>query len=162
MRKLMLTAAIAAIAGQGHALSCLRPDAIETYQRLAAAPESYFVLKGTLTFDESALPPSVGSNDTIAPDPIPGSFVGTGLTQGGFDADYVSEVLLQVQCAGPWCGSAQSGVEAVWFVPFSDPPATLQADPCGSMTFYDPAPETVAMLESCMRGETCTPVAFDE
>ena len=159
MRLLAATTAIGLIATQSLALSCLRPDPIETFQRLAAAEESYFVLRGELTFDEAALPPSVGTNDTVAPDPIPGFFVGAGLTKDGFTNDYVSNVLLQVDCAGPWCGTAQSGVDAIWFVPFSDPPATLHADPCGSMTFYEPSEAVVEMLESCMAGGTCTAVS---
>lgn len=147
------------LASQAVALSCIRPDPIEMFQRLAAAEESYFVLRGTLTFDEGALPPSVGSNEMIQPDPIPGFFTGTGLTAAGFTSDYISNVLLQVNCAGPWCGSARSNVDAVWFVPFSDPPATLQADPCGSMTFYDPTDAVIRMLESCMAGGVCSPLA---
>ena len=157
MRLLLTSALICLTATQSVALSCLRPDPVDTFQRLAAAEESYFVLRGKLTFDESALPPSVGDNDTVPPDPIPGFFVGSGLTKDGFTSDYVSNVLLQVDCAGPWCGTAQSNVDAIWFVPFSDPPATLQADPCGSMTFYQPSDAVVEMLESCMAGNTCTP-----
>ena len=159
MRLVLTTALICLTATQSLALSCLRPDPVETFQRLAAAEEAYFVLRGALTFDENALPPGVGSNDMAQPDPIPGFFVGTGLTKEGFTSDYVSNVLLQVNCAGPWCGSAQSNVDAVWFVPFSDPPAVLQADPCGSMTFYNPSDAVIGMLESCMAGGTCTPVA---
>ena len=159
IRQILIAGLLAATGGQAMALSCLRPDPIATYKQLAAAPESYFVLRGELTFDETALPPSVGQNDTVAPDPIPGQFVGTGLTKEGFTADYVTDVLLQVSCAGPWCGSAQSGVEAVWFVPFSDPPATLQADPCGTMAFYQPTEAVIEMLESCMAGDACTPVS---
>jgi len=158
MRSLVTSAMIATMATQSAALSCLRPDPIETFQRLAAAEESYFVLKGTLTFDETALPPSVGDNQTIVPEPIPGFFVGSGLTKDGFVSDYVSNVLLQINCAGPWCGSARSNVDAIWFVPFSDPPATLLAGPCGGMTFYDPSEAVVAMLESCMAGGTCTTI----
>ncbi|SFS21027.1 hypothetical protein [Yoonia litorea] len=159
IRLLITTVLCAAFATQSVALSCLRPDPIETFKRLAAAEESYFVLRGTLTFDEAALPPSVGDNDMAQPDPIPGFFVGSGLSKQGFTTDYVGNVLLQVNCAGPWCGSARSNVEAVWFVPFSDPPAILQADPCGSMTFFEPTDAVVTMLESCMADGTCVPVS---
>lgn len=158
MRLLLTAALIFLTATQSVALSCMRPDPIETFQRLAAADESYFVLRGKLSFDETALPPSVGTNEMMQPVPIPGFFHGKGLTKEGFTSDYVSNVLLQVNCAGPWCGSAQSNVDAVWFVPFSDPPAILQADPCGSMTFYDPSDAVIEMLESCMAGGTCAPI----
>lgn len=156
MRILLTTTLISMIAGQAVALSCLRPDPIDTFQRLAEAEEAYMVLRGTLTFDESALPPSVGANDTPQPDPIPGFFVGSGLTEEGFTEDYAGDVLLQVSCTGPWCGGARSDVEAIWFLPFSDAPVTLQADPCGSMTFYEPTEAVVSMVESCMAGGACS------
>ena len=158
MRVLLTAAIIGLMATQSLALSCLRPDPVETFNRLSAADESYFVLLGSLTFDEAALPPSVGDNQTIDPDPIPGTFVGKGLSKQGFMTEYVSDVLLQITCAGPWCGSATSNVDAIWFVPFSDPPVTLIAEPCGGMTFYEPSDAVVEMLESCMAGSTCTPV----
>lgn len=158
MRLLVAALAIGLIGTQSVALSCLRPDPIETFQRLAAAEESYFVLYGAFEFDEGLLPEPDLSNQERTPEPIPGRFVGKGLSHEGFVGDYIANVNLQIQCFGPWCGGAASGVPAVWFVPFSDPPATLQADPCGSMTFYEPTAAVIDMLESCMAGGACTPL----
>ena len=155
IRLLSLFTALCMIASQSLALSCLRLDPVETFQRLAAAPEQYFVLYGTLTFDEAALPEMDLSNQTPAPEPIPGHFEGKGLTREGFTSDYVSTVNVQVQCAGPWCGGAASGVEAVFFVPFSEPPVSLIAEPCGGMIFPEPSEATLGMLTSCMQGGTC-------
>ncbi|MEL7180414.1 MAG: hypothetical protein AAFN63_11330, partial [Pseudomonadota bacterium] len=64
MKSLLLAATLAMIAGQSHALSCIRPDPIETFKRVAAAPESYFVLYGKLTFDEAELPSGVSINQS--------------------------------------------------------------------------------------------------
>jgi hypothetical protein len=158
MRLLVTAALMTLTATQSLALSCLRPDPVETFQRLAAAEERYFVLYGTLDFDERLLPEPDLTNQDPSPEPIPGHFTGKGLSRQGFTTDYIANVTLQIQCFGPWCGGAASGVPAVWFVPFSDPPATLQADPCGSMTFYEPSDAAVEMLESCMAGGVCTPV----
>lgn len=160
MKTTALTMILALLGGQAHALSCLRPDAVETFQRLAVAEESYFVLYGELMFDESALPNRTDDvfQNSVSPDPIDGRFVGKGLTSAGFTNTYISDVILQVGCAGPWCGSARSGGEAVYFVPASDPPVTMQAGPCGGMIFPDPSPAVLDMLTSCMQGGTCTPV----
>lgn len=158
MKQIILAMLVSLIAGQATALSCLRPDPIETFQRLATDPERYFVIYGTLTFDKTALPQ--GSNDfgqTPVPDAIAGRFEGLGLSRAGFVTPYESDVLLQVTCAGPWCGSAQSGREAVYFVPASDAPVTLQAGPCGGMIFYDPSEADLDMLTSCMQGGFCEP-----
>jgi len=157
-RSMMLAAAITTIAGQAHTLSCMRPDPIETFQTLAEAEESYFVLHGVLSFDEQALPQGVGENDRAIPDPIPARFVGKGLTKEGFTNTYVSDVNLQIGCAGAWCGSASSGTEAVYFVRASEPPVTMTADACGGRIFYEPGEAVLDMLTSCMQGGTCSPI----
>ncbi len=161
MKPLIAAAMLATISAQAQALSCLRPDPITTFQALAAAPESYFVLFGQLTFDEADLPEGVSTDQTRAPAPIQARFVGKGLTRNGFTNTYQSDVLLQVGCAGPWCGSARSGVDAVYFVQASDPPVTMQAEPCGGMIFENPAQVTLDMLTSCMRGDACSPQALE-
>ncbi|MGJ8622720.1 MAG: hypothetical protein ACSHW1_08070 [Yoonia sp.] len=158
----VLATALALLAGQASALSCLRPDPVETFQRLAAAPESYFVLYGTLSFDESALPGGMRMDQNAGmPDPVPGRFVGKGLSTSGFTIPYVTNVMVQATCAGPWCGSARSGGEAVYFVPSGPAPVSLQATPCGDMIFPDPSPAVLEMLTSCMQGGTCELVPLD-
>lgn len=159
IRAVFLAATCMLIANQSVALSCMRPDPIDSFQRFAAAPERYFVLYGTLTFDEDLLPETDMINQTRDPDPIPGRFVGKGLTQDGFTSDYIGSVNLQVTCAGPWCGGAASGGEAVFFVPFTEPPVSLIAEPCGSMIFPEPSQATLDMLTSCMQGGTCERLA---
>ena len=157
MKPLLLAASLAMIAGQSHALSCMRPDPIETFQRLAEAPESYFVLYGRLSFDETALPDGVSMDQFREPDPIVARFAGKGLSRDGFTINYASDAILQVTCAGPWCGSARSGVDAVYFVPASDPPVTMQAGPCGGMIFEEPSAAVLEMLTTCMQGGACSP-----
>jgi hypothetical protein len=162
MKTFIFASILAFISGQAHALSCLRPDPIATFQQLAAEPESYFVLYGTLTFDERALPQGNNSFENITPpDPIPARFEGKGLSKAGFATPYISRATLQVTCAGPWCGSARSGAQAIYFVPASDPPVTMQASACGGMVFEDPTPDVLEMLTSCMQGGTCTPLSFE-
>jgi hypothetical protein len=152
MRRLVCVATLVAMAGQAQALSCMRTDPISTFQQLAAAPEDYYVLHGTLVFDASVLPPFVQQDAVPDPAPIPAQFTGKSLTSAGFTNDYMGPISLQVTCAGPWCGTAQSGQEAIIFVPAGDPPLTVTADPCGGRLFYDTTPEVLAMLTSCMQG----------
>ncbi|PJI93095.1 hypothetical protein BC777_1963 [Yoonia maricola] len=156
MKPVLLAAALAAVAGPGHALSCMRPDPIETFQRLAAAPESYFVLYGRLTFDEADLPAGVSMDQSREPGPIAARFEGKGLTRQGFTNDYYSDVTLQIGCAGPWCGSARSGIDAVYFVEATDPPVTMRAGACGGMIFEEPSDAVLEMLTSCMQGGACS------
>lgn len=162
MKPLILATLFAVICGEAQALSCLRPDPVATFQRLASEPDSYFVLYGRLTFDENMLPEGTNSfEDNAPPDPIPARFEGKGLSKAGFTTPYVSNVLLQVTCAGPWCGSARSGIDAIYFVPASDPPVTMQAGACGGMIFEDPTPAVLEALTRCMQGGPCTPLPFE-
>ena len=156
MKTLLGAAALAMITGQVHALSCLRPDAVETFQRLAAAEESYFVLFGELTFDEARLPASASNDQTRPSTVIPAQFAGNSLTARGFTNAYSRDVNLQITCAGQWCGSAQSGIDAVYFVPSGETPATLTAGPCGGMLFPEPTQAVLDMLTSCMAGGPCS------
>ncbi|MEO0904437.1 MAG: hypothetical protein AAFX89_06665 [Pseudomonadota bacterium] len=156
MKSLLLAATLAMIAGQSHALSCVRPDPIDTFKRVAAAPESYFVLYGKLTFDEAELPSGVSINQSRDPAPIAARFEGKGLTRQGFTSDYYSDVTLQVTCAGPWCGSARSGIDAVYFVEATDPPVTMRAGACGGLIFEEPSDAILNMLTSCMQGGACS------
>lgn len=160
MRLVLLAASLVMIGGQVRALSCLRPDPIATFQQLAASPEDYFVLYGQLGFNAVAVPPVVSNGENPTPDPIPARFVGKGLDADGFIIPIASNVLLQIGCAGPWCGSARSGVDAVYFVPAAGQPLTITADPCGGMIFEDPTQEVLDMLTSCMQGGDCSAQPF--
>ncbi len=156
MKSLSLALCLIASAGQAVALSCIRPDPIQTFNRVAAAPESYFVLYGQLTFDQAALPPGMSDGPDAAPVLIEGFFRGKGLTQQGFSADYVSPALLEVVCFGPWCGSARSGVDALYFVRADNTPVMMEAGPCGGMIFEDPDQVVLERIVTCMQGGPCS------
>jgi len=143
------------LATQAAALSCLRPDPIDTFHRVAAAEESYYVLYGQLDFDAGALPGLVDQRRVLEPEPIPARFTGKGLTRSGFDADYSAAVDLQIRCAGPWCGSANAGVDAVIFARVDDGAVTVEVGACGGTIFENPGQPVLDMLASCMRGERC-------
>ncbi len=160
MKHILLAVALAMISGQAQALSCIRPDPIETFKRVAAAPESYFVLYGELTFDEDLLPPGTRDISTPVPGPISANFAGTGLTKQGFTSSYVSPVTLDIQCVANWCGSARSGGDALYFVEATDPPVTMVAGACGGMIFPDPSQAVLDMLTSCMQGGACSSQPF--
>lgn len=155
MKPLLFAAAFATISGQAHALSCLAPDAIATFKQVAEAPERYFVLYGALTFDEDALPPSASMEMTRNPDPIPARFRGKSLSLDGFTNNYFGDVALQIGCVGQWCGSARSGIDAIYFVEADSRPVTMQANACGGMIFEEPSQATLDMLTSCVQGGTC-------
>ncbi|MCK0096091.1 hypothetical protein MWU60_10965 [Yoonia sp. F2084L] len=160
MKSLLLAAALATVSAQAQALSCMRPDPIRTFQQVAAAPESYYVLYGQLRFDEADLPVRDLSQQLRNPEPITARFEGKGLTRQGFTSDYQSDVMLQIDCASIWCGGARSGVDAVYFVRVTEPLVTMYATPCGDMIFEEPSQATLDMLTTCMQGGDCSPQPF--
>ncbi|PUB18558.1 hypothetical protein [Yoonia sediminilitoris] len=157
MKFMMTILGLIVFAGQAAALSCMRPDPIATFNQVAAAPEPYFVLYGRLHFDESALPQ--GLKDPQSPDPaaIAAEFVGMTLTSAGFVRPYESPVELLPVCAGPWCGSARTDVDAIYFVRADKVPVMAIAEPCGGMIFANPSPEVLDALTVCMQGGACLP-----
>lgn len=160
MKSLLFASALWVMATQAAALSCIAPDPIRTFQQVSEADETYYVLYGALEFDEALLPRPGGTQFDRTPAPIAAQFSGTGLTATGFDAALERAITLQITCAGPWCGSAQSGVEAIYFVQAREPDLTVIAGACGGTIFANPTQETRAALTQCMQGGPCSPQPF--
>lgn len=153
MRWLVLGAAM--MAGEVQALSCARPDVVRSFAAADAAPEITYVLKGRLRFDEALLPQGV-VNAPRAPAAIPATFAGVALGQDGFTIPYERAVILQPACAGPWCGSAQAGAEAIMFATVRGDDLVITASPCGGKIFYSPTNQMVRQLTACMQGDCQT------
>ena len=130
----------------------IRPDPLQTFAQIAAAPEDYYVLYGTLTFDQSAVPKGLRDVTEPMPLPIPAQFTGKGLTQDGFTSDFVSPAQLQIGCVTNYCGTAQSDVMALYFVRVDQTPITMTADPCGGMIFPEPTRAVLDQMTACMQG----------
>lgn len=162
MRRMVLALCMCAIGSQSAALSCMQPEPMLTFNQVLNAPEPFYVLHGTLRFAQKDLPPRMRDGGGAAPDPVPADFSGTFLTADGFTNDLDMAVNLQVSCTGPWCGAAQSGVEALFFVPVTDGTVTIVADPCASLIFPNPAPAVLAAITACMQGGDCSTQTFEK
>lgn len=148
--------ALAALAGPVQALSCLPTDPAATFVAMTAESEGFILLQGSLDFDSSALPAFIETDPTPAPAPIAATFTGTELTAAGPGEVTIIPATLQISCAGPWCGSASSGQEAVIFATGDSDAITIYAGPCGGQVFYDPTPAMIATLTTCLQGGTCS------
>ena len=127
--KYSIAAALCLIASQAAALSCMPPDLATTFNRMNEVPEDVYVLRGT--------------------------FAGEALTREGFVSRFVSPVIVQSVCYGPWCGGVGSGEDLITFAKIIDGAVVVEVDPCGSTVFYNPTPKMESDLISCIRGETC-------
>ena len=154
MKTLILSVLLACTATQSIALSCMRPDPVQSFHRATEVPEPIYILHGRLTFDESLLP--VGMvNTPREPAPIPARFEGMGLTLNGFTSRFERQVVLQSICFGPWCGREVSGEDSLLFAKVVGDQIIIESDPCGGNVFYDPTQDVLDQMTSCIRGEVC-------
>ena len=159
MKSILIAATLAVVfATQAAALSCLRPDVADTFNRAAAAEESYVVLLGSFDF----VMPQQPSTDINAPQTLRAQarFDGQFLSSAAFVPAPPLTVGIEFTCAGPWCGSLPTdGSEVLAFVVQSDDGYALNVGPCGGTAFVAPVAADIARVEACMRGEACEPDA---
>ena len=156
IRTTIAAAAFVALAAPALALSCIQPDVARSYAQAAEAEERYLVVHGTLTFNESRLP-DAGYNDSAASTRIPAQLNGMALSRSGFDHPFDKAITLEVQCFGPWCGGAKSGLPYLGFVRVDGSGYTFAVDPCGSLGFAEPTPQMLDQAKRCMQGGACKP-----
>ena len=144
-----LIVAIAALAGtQAQALRCLHPDPVRSFQAAMDAPETYVVLRGTVSEAEILIPPIIGKHESY---PVPVWFSGHVLTRDGFTQSLETPMTVQVNCAGPWCGSMLPGSPVIAFAQVADGTYVIEAGPCATWVFQ-PSPLVEELLTSCIRG----------
>jgi len=144
------------IAEQAHALSCVRPEPAVTFTRLKDVPESYYVMHGTLTFNQSQMPEGV-VNQRRTPLPVRATFTGKGLTNDGFNAALNRTITIQPICLGPWCGSLETGQDYLVFAKVVSNDIVLEVGPCGGSAFPNPTRATLDEMTVCMNVGACAP-----
>jgi hypothetical protein len=143
--------ALMVIAGQAVALSCVRPDAVNTFERVSEDAASYYLLYGTLDFDVAKQPKGV-VNAERNPDPIVAQFAGFALNTSGFTTSYSRAVTLQPVCFGPWCGGETPGVKSLFFAQVDGDQIIIESTPCGGFVLPEPSQSLLDKMTSCMNG----------
>lgn len=138
------------LAGQAQALSCLAPDPVTSFASASAADLPYLVLTGDLT-----APPATGMTEN-KPSQSRGKLTGLGLTNDGFTVPFDGDVVLDVTCAGPWCGVLPTSGSIVAFARIDGPIPVIEISACGGWLFTDPDQATLDRLTACMNGEACS------
>jgi len=157
MRSLALGTVLILLSGPVFALSCIANTVPDTYKRADASEARYMAVHGTVTFD-NALLPVVDWEDQMGTPPdnfIPARFTGKALSKRGFKHNFDEDILLNVQCIGPWCAYAESGQSFLGFVEKSDAGYSLTIGACGGDGFARPTMEMLDQAVSCMRGNSC-------
>lgn len=151
MKLISLVVAGIMMASQAAALSCMRPDPVQTFDRVSDDPAPYYLLYGTLEFDASQQPQAV-VNAPTDPSPIPAQFRGHGLTLNGFTSRFDQTVTLQPVCAGSWCGRLEPAVKSLFFAKVQGEDVIITADPCGGTVFPEPQQSDLDAMTACING----------
>lgn len=139
-----------ALAGQARALSCVAPDPQTTFDRVAAAEETYYVAHGRFSFDETLVPGLNGK-----PAAVRARFEGQSLTRDGFTAPFQRAVTLDIGCAGPWCGGIVAGRDMLVFLERRDDGLHLSLPACADTVFDTPDPGLLDRIATCFRQGFC-------
>ena len=139
------------LAGQAQALSCMRPDPVATFGTASTSDLPYLVLTGDLT-----APPATGVTEQ-RPVSATARLTGFGLANDGFTVPFDGDVVLEVTCAGPWCGALPASGPIMAFARIDGPVPVIEMSACGGWLFTDPDQATLDRMTACINGEDCTP-----
>ncbi|MEM6938512.1 MAG: hypothetical protein AAF943_13870 [Pseudomonadota bacterium] len=140
------------------ALSCLAPEVARSYDRFAADPADYVIVRGRISLEGKlprALSPSQSFPDVTL---VPARLVGKSLTQEGFRLPFDKELTLEVSCLGPWCGSLADGEDVLAFVRRSEGAYYLAVPPCGGSAFGAPKAAQIKRVKLCHQRGVCPSV----
>ncbi|WP_147110254.1 hypothetical protein [Tateyamaria sp. syn59] len=160
LRVLSLLAVFAPV--QAVALSCVPYGVSDAFQAAKAAEAGYVPVVGMLDFDTDLLPDTDLSVQVIPGDPItliPATFTGDALTVRGVDRPFETDVVLEVECIGPWCPQVQPG-RILGFLRQTGHSYVLHTDACGGFLFGRPSDAQVEQVRDCLAGRECTPLGL--
>lgn len=138
------------------ALSCMPHGVSDAYLQAANAEEGYVPVLGELSFDPALVPKVDWERQFEVPGTtlIPATFKGDALGPRGVPQALETDVVLAVQCAGPWCPSPTPG-EMLGFLRKTSHSYVLSTNACGGFLFGNPKPEQVQELRDCLAGRKC-------
>jgi hypothetical protein len=146
--RLAALALLVLAATQAAALSCVPPDPLREFREAQAAPETYNVLYGTLSFDPARMPQE-GLSPNPQPAPVGARFEGFALGLDGFTRPVQAPVTLQPTCAGPWCGTFGPGTALLFARVTPGAGYVVEIGPCGGGAYDQVPPAVLDRLAAC-------------
>lgn len=136
------------------ALSCLAPSVARSAAEAVSAEEIFHIAVGTFAYDEVELPAGDASIEP-AETSIPAVFEGRALTQAGFTGEISGEVILQVECIGPSCGSVPADTDTLAFFRESAGEMVLDVDACPNWVYPEPTEAQLETVRACVLDGDC-------
>ncbi|MFL4469723.1 hypothetical protein ACERZ8_07525 [Tateyamaria armeniaca] len=138
------------------ALSCMPHRVSDAYLQAANAEEGYVPVLGELNFDPAMVPKVDWEKQTEVPGKtlIPATFKGDALGPRGVPQAFETDVVLEVECAGPWCPKPEPG-PVLAFLRKTSHSYVLNTNACGGFLFGAPNDEQIMELRDCLLGRKC-------
>jgi len=142
------------------ALSCFPHGVTDAYLEADAADEVYVPVLGMLDFDADLVPQVDWENQQDVPEVtlIPATFTGDVMGPRGFTSAFDIDVVLEVQCFGPWCPSPRPG-RTLGFLREASDSYVLHTNACGGFLFGGPSDQQITDVQQCLDGRACVPFA---
>ncbi|MBR9865082.1 MAG: hypothetical protein GYB24_16715 [Rhodobacteraceae bacterium] len=139
--------------GEVQALSCLRPNLAEAFNRFQASDDTYVIALGKIRPIGKQPPYQEGQPRKMSAE-LSGRFMGL----DGFGAETTRKLTIETHCLAHWCGGlpASPDQEHLMFLRRTADGLTLdmQACPDGSLTLPDE--DRIDLLQSCLKRGRCT------
>ena len=162
LKSLLPLALSALTATPALALSCMPYSPQQAFQDANASPDRYIIARGQLDFNPAKLPVvDMERQDATPPDNyFNATLTGFSLTATGFNARFVRQIRVNVQCYGPWCAGLNPGSDYMVFLKQDGSEYLLETNPCGGFAFGEPSGETLNTIHQCLLGEACEPPQY--
>ncbi|WP_069298545.1 hypothetical protein [Neptunicoccus sediminis] len=140
-------------AAEARALSCLRPNLAEAFNRFQDSEDTYIIALGKIRPTGTEPPYTEGKPRTI-PAKLTGRFMGL----DGFGADFTRELTIQTHCLAHWCGGlpATPNEDHLMFLRRTDAGLVLDMQACPDGTLSLPSEDRIDLLQSCLTRGKCT------
>lgn len=158
MRILIASVVALLIASPASALSCLRPDAVQLYERARDANVSYWIVHGRLRPLETVREPEPNILQPASDPPSEDTrtqVLGRVLIGDGSFHPFARNITVRLTCVSEWCGSfPEDGTEIIAAVEVTDREPLLTIGPCGG-NYVEFTEDGMDRLLECHRSGNC-------
>lgn len=160
IRSLLALPTFLVAAGAAHALSCMRPSIVQSFEQWSTSSAEYMLMRGVLTPTQPRPVPPAPSGDINNPTPpAPHLYHFSGVSIGRSGTrEWNGQVTVIPTCVAAWCAAyPQGNKEAILALRREGSIYTLEYGPCGGQIFVENLDANEAALRACLSGKCPRP-----
>lgn len=142
-------------AGPAAALTCMRPEIANSFERADTRPEPFVIALGRLIRTGADVPgdvPTTGGQLDRMPYQFPARFEGRLAGANGFMTERGFDVTVEIGCISAWCGGESLSDYGLYFFRHDEQGRyALEANPCGGFLFENPTEHQLMEVLGLMR-----------